>query len=110
MRDLCPLAPNNVNTMAAGAVAASNLGFDKTIGVLVSDPALKDWHVVEVLILKGGYARFKVNIIITENKNMIILIQKICTTLNVWKPPFKIKIIIFKQKLPNFLKQGLLGF
>jgi len=48
VRDLCPLAPNNVNTMAAGAVAASNLGFDKTIGRLVSDPNLKDWHIVEV--------------------------------------------------------------
>ena len=36
VRDLCPLAPNNVNTMAAGAVAASNLGFDKTIGRLGS--------------------------------------------------------------------------
>ena len=34
MRELCPLAPNNVNTMAAGAVAASNLGFDNTVGVL----------------------------------------------------------------------------
>ncbi len=34
MRGLCPLAPNNVNTMAAGAVAASNLGFDETVGVL----------------------------------------------------------------------------
>ena len=34
VRELCPLAPNNVNTMAAGAVAATNLGFDKTIGCL----------------------------------------------------------------------------
>ena len=38
VRGLCPLAPNNVNTMAAGAIAASNLGFDKVIGCLVSDP------------------------------------------------------------------------
>ncbi len=38
VRDLCPLAPNNVNTMAAAAVAAHNLGFDGTIGRLISDP------------------------------------------------------------------------
>ena len=33
-----PLAPNNVNTMAAAAIAASNLGLDNVIGRLVSDP------------------------------------------------------------------------
>ena len=38
VRPLCSLAPNNVNTMAAAAIAASNLGLDKTIGKLVSDP------------------------------------------------------------------------
>jgi len=48
VRALCPLAPNNVNTMAAGAVAASNLGLDNTVGVLVSDPQLPDWHIVTV--------------------------------------------------------------
>ena len=48
VRDLCPLAPNNVNTMAAAAIAAQNLGFDKVIGCLVSDPALADWHIVEI--------------------------------------------------------------
>ena len=48
VRGLCPLAPNNVNTMAAAAVAASNLGFDKTIGRLVADPNIPNWHVVEV--------------------------------------------------------------
>jgi len=48
VRHLCPLAPNNVNTMAAAAVAATNLGFDRTMGRLVADPALQDWHVVEV--------------------------------------------------------------
>ena len=49
VRQLCPLAPNNVNTMAAAAVAATNLGFDKTIGRLVSDPTIPNWHVVEVI-------------------------------------------------------------
>ena len=48
VRHLCPLAPNNVNTMAAAAVAASNLGFDNTLGRLVADPTNKDWHVIEV--------------------------------------------------------------
>ncbi len=38
VRPLCSLAPNNVNTMAAAAIAASNLGLDKVIGRLVSDP------------------------------------------------------------------------
>ncbi len=39
VRGLCHLAPNNVNTMAVGALAALNLGFDKTQACLVADPA-----------------------------------------------------------------------
>ena len=50
VRQLCPLAPNNVNTMAAAAVAASNLGFDKVLGRLVSDPGIPNWHFVEVRV------------------------------------------------------------
>ncbi|XP_032443565.1 aspartate dehydrogenase domain-containing protein [Xiphophorus hellerii] len=46
--DLCPLAPNNVNTMAAAAVAAGKLGFPGVQGEIVSDTELKDFHVVEV--------------------------------------------------------------
>ena len=38
VRDLCPLAPNNVNTMACAAIAAHSLGFDGVIGCLVADP------------------------------------------------------------------------
>jgi len=38
VRPLCSLAPNNVNTMAAAAIAANNLGLDKVVGKLVSDP------------------------------------------------------------------------
>lgn len=34
VRDLCPLAPNNVNTMAAAALAAHNLGLTKHKDVL----------------------------------------------------------------------------
>ncbi|XP_064487737.1 aspartate dehydrogenase domain-containing protein-like [Ornithodoros turicata] len=48
VRELCGMAPNNVNTMAAAALAAHNLGFDGVKGRLVADPALIDYHVVEV--------------------------------------------------------------
>ncbi|KAK0047729.1 L-aspartate dehydrogenase [Biomphalaria pfeifferi] len=51
---LCPLAPNNVNTMAAAALAAHNLGFEKVQGVLVSDPSLTNWHIVEVEVWGPG--------------------------------------------------------
>lgn len=37
--ELCPLAPNNVNTMAAAAVAAGTLGFTGVQGEIVSDTA-----------------------------------------------------------------------
>ncbi|XP_076987128.1 aspartate dehydrogenase domain-containing protein isoform X2 [Tamandua tetradactyla] len=52
VRGLCPLAPRNSNTMAAAALAAPSLGFDRVIGVLVADLSLTDMHVVEVE-LKG---------------------------------------------------------
>lgn len=37
VRGLCPLTPHNSNTMAAAALAAPSLGFDRVIGVLVAD-------------------------------------------------------------------------
>ena len=40
VRNLCSLAPNNVNTMAGAAIAAHNLGFDHTFAKLIADPAL----------------------------------------------------------------------
>uniref|UniRef100_A0AAY4CEV4 Aspartate dehydrogenase domain-containing protein n=1 Tax=Denticeps clupeoides TaxID=299321 RepID=A0AAY4CEV4_9TELE len=46
--ELCPLAPNNVNSMAAAAIAGAMLGFNGVRGEIVSDTALKDYHVVEV--------------------------------------------------------------
>ncbi|XP_053471168.1 aspartate dehydrogenase domain-containing protein isoform X1 [Ictalurus furcatus] len=46
--ELCPVAPNNVNTMAAAAIAASTLGFSGVTGEIVSDTALADYHLVEV--------------------------------------------------------------
>lgn len=39
VRQLCKMAPNNVNTMAVGALSALNLGFDGVQACLVADPA-----------------------------------------------------------------------
>lgn len=41
VRNLCELAPNNVNTMAIACLAAPSLGFDNVIGKLVSDKKSK---------------------------------------------------------------------
>ena len=54
VRELCSLAPNNVNTMAAAAIAGHNLGFEKTQGSIIADPSLTDWHVVEVELWGPG--------------------------------------------------------
>ncbi|KHN78906.1 Putative L-aspartate dehydrogenase [Toxocara canis] len=48
VRALCSLAPSNVNTMAAAALAAHTLGFDLTRAKLISDPSLLRWHIVEI--------------------------------------------------------------
>ncbi|XP_064392117.1 aspartate dehydrogenase domain-containing protein-like [Halichondria panicea] len=53
VRELCPLAPNNVNTMACAAIAAHNLGFDGVIGCLIADPNLES-HVVEIEVVGPG--------------------------------------------------------
>ncbi len=50
VRELCPLAPNNVNTMACAALAAHNLGFDKVKARLVADTRLAA-HVIEIDIV-----------------------------------------------------------
>lgn len=47
VRQLCPLAPANVNTMACAAIAAHNLGFDRVQGCLVADKSLS-CHIVEI--------------------------------------------------------------
>eukprot|EP01098_Paradermamoeba_levis_P000785 TRINITY_DN10917_c0_g1_i1.p1 TRINITY_DN10917_c0_g1~~TRINITY_DN10917_c0_g1_i1.p1 ORF type:complete len:312 (-),score=118.89 TRINITY_DN10917_c0_g1_i1:62-997(-) len=47
VRELCPLAPNNVNTMAVAALAASRLGLDGVVGRLVVDSRL-DAHIIEI--------------------------------------------------------------
>ena len=47
VRELARVAPNNVNTMAAAALAAENLGFDGVEACLISDPSLTA-HIVEV--------------------------------------------------------------
>jgi predicted dinucleotide-utilizing enzyme len=45
---LCPQAPNNVNTLACGALVG--LGFQGTTGVLVADKGLTGHHVVTVQV------------------------------------------------------------
>ena len=57
VRALCPLAPQNVNTMAAACLAGHTLGFDGTIGCLTADPSF-DKH--RVVIEVGGSGGFKV--------------------------------------------------
>ena len=49
LRELCSLAPNNVNTMAVLAMA-SELGFDAINARLVADPSLEH-HITEVTLL-----------------------------------------------------------
>lgn len=49
VKDLCPLAPNNVNTMACAAIAGHNLGFSKVTAKLVADKKLEA-HIVEIEI------------------------------------------------------------
>eukprot|EP00054_Salpingoeca_dolichothecata_P018439 m.113306 g.113306 ORF g.113306 m.113306 type:complete len:286 (+) comp22872_c0_seq2:103-960(+) len=53
VRNLCPLAPNNVNTMAVASMAAHNLGFDKVQGCLVADNSLEA-HIVEIDVTGPG--------------------------------------------------------
>eukprot|EP00696_Hemimastix_kukwesjijk_P010521 gnl/Hemi2/23249_TR7800_c0_g2_i1.p1 gnl/Hemi2/23249_TR7800_c0_g2~~gnl/Hemi2/23249_TR7800_c0_g2_i1.p1 ORF type:complete len:299 (-),score=33.78 gnl/Hemi2/23249_TR7800_c0_g2_i1:196-1092(-) len=50
VRGLCPLAPNNVNTMACGCIAAHNLGFDRVACKLISDPSLEA-HVIDIEVV-----------------------------------------------------------
>jgi predicted dinucleotide-utilizing enzyme len=47
VRELARVAPNNVNTMAAAAIAGANLGFDGVQACLISDPSLQA-HIVVV--------------------------------------------------------------
>ena len=70
VRALCPLAPNNVNTMAAAALAAhGSLGFDGVVARLVADASLAA-HVITVDVRgaapAGGGAPFHA---ITERYN-----------------------------------------
>jgi predicted dinucleotide-utilizing enzyme len=48
--ELCPMAPNNVNTMACAALASGiKLGFKGCVGVLVADKTIEA-HVIEVCV------------------------------------------------------------
>lgn len=46
VRSLCPLAPNNVNTMACAALACHSLGFDNTVGRLIADTSLTTHEII----------------------------------------------------------------
>jgi aspartate dehydrogenase len=63
VRNLCPLAPNNVNTIAAAAIAATDsLGFDGVVGRLISDKSLNA-HVIDIEVIgptMGGDDKFRV--------------------------------------------------
>ncbi|XP_037982418.1 putative L-aspartate dehydrogenase [Motacilla alba alba] len=48
LRPLCPLVPNNVNSLAAAAVAAPRLGFDGVTACLVADPSVPNCHIIDV--------------------------------------------------------------
>ncbi|XP_065715728.1 aspartate dehydrogenase domain-containing protein [Patagioenas fasciata] len=54
LRPLCPLCPQNVNAMAAAAMAAPRLGFDGVRARLVAEPGVPDWHVLEVEVTGVG--------------------------------------------------------
>jgi len=69
VRGLCPMAPNNVNTMAAAAIAAHNLGFDGVTGRLVADPSLLEYHVVEVDVTGPTSSEGQVFTVHTERSN-----------------------------------------
>jgi predicted dinucleotide-utilizing enzyme len=57
VRDLCSLAPNNVNTMAAAALAGHNLGFDKTVARLEMDTETQA-HEVDIEVFgPGGFTQ-----------------------------------------------------
>lgn len=67
VKDLCPLAPNNVNTMACAAIAGHNLGFNGVVGCLVADPSLTT-HIVEIEVTGPGESteQFKVHTVRTN--------------------------------------------
>jgi len=47
VRMLCPLAPNDANTVSICAIVANNLGFDNTRAKLIADPGMLNWHIIE---------------------------------------------------------------
>ena len=63
VRALCPMAPNNVNTIACAAMATgSGLGFDQTVGRIFVDTSLEA-HVIDIDVdgpLKSAGQRFTV--------------------------------------------------
>lgn len=57
VRALCPMAPNNVNSIAAAALAGHTMGFDGTIAKLVAASPEHHAHVVRVQVVgPGGFS------------------------------------------------------
>ncbi|KAG1700037.1 putative L-aspartate dehydrogenase [Nymphon striatum] len=69
VRGICPLAPSNVNTMAAAAIAGHNLGFVGVQGCLVADLSLKDWHIIEIEVTGPSLSADKTFSVTTVRKN-----------------------------------------
>ena len=67
-RKLCALAPNNVNTMAAAAIAAPSLGFDGVEACLVADATLNA-HVITVEAIGPAAGDGQVFHVITKRSN-----------------------------------------
>jgi aspartate dehydrogenase len=65
VRDLCPLAPNNVNTMACAAIAGECLGFGKVQAKLIADKSLEA-HVIDIDVQGANNSGFRVK---TERYN-----------------------------------------
>lgn len=68
VRELCPLAPNNVNTMACAALAGHTLGFDSTTARLVADDRLTA-HVIVIEAIGPETPEYGNFVIRTERTN-----------------------------------------
>lgn len=74
VRELSKLAPNNVNTMAVGALCAQNLGFDKVQACLIADPDLTDKHLIEIEVIGPYNEELKQNFhVLTVRSNPAIV-------------------------------------
>lgn len=69
VRDLCPLAPNNVNTMACAAIAGESLGFGGVRAQLIANKSLEA-HVITIDVRGVNNNGFRVS---TERYNPAVV-------------------------------------